>query len=331
MQILQVLLSPRIGGAESAAASLAEVWEGRGIACHIAYLDRDKPGGAFARVSGLRAAVREIQPDVIISHSALPNAYSRLVAGGIPVICVLHSAARDFDDPKLKFAEHLLQRRTRSVVAVSSAQREEYVALFPKQRVVVIPNGVSSRFTPAAEFDPRGPVVTIGRVVAQKDPVLWSLTTRTLCAENDDVFFEWFGPLSQGSLPDADERWHLDAGSRARLRGPIDNVERVLQRASVFFHPARREAHSVALLEAAATALPIVCSDEVAQTLPEWLPVSVFASGDASDATRAVREVLVDLASWRREAVLAASRVISEFGIERAASSYLVEADFVQQ
>ncbi|KTS04871.1 hypothetical protein NS283_07995 [Microbacterium testaceum] len=253
------------------------------------------------------------------------------MAGAIPVICVLHSAARDFDDPKLKFAERLLQRRTRSVVAVSSAQREEYAALFPMQRVVVIPNGVSSRFTPATEFDARGPIVTIGRVVAQKDPALWSLATRTLCEENEDVLFEWFGPLSQGSLPDADERWHLDAGSRARFRGPIDDVERVLRGASVFFHPARREAHSVALLEAASTALPIVCSDEVARTLPGWLPLSVFASGDASDATRAVREVLRDLASWRRQAVLAASRVTSEFGIESAASSYLAEVDFVQR
>ncbi|WP_342586565.1 glycosyltransferase family 4 protein [Microbacterium testaceum] len=322
MRVLQVLLSPRIGGAESAAASLAEVWEGRGLACHMTYLDRDRPGGALARAFGLREAIREVQPDVIVSHSALPNVYSRLVAGAIPVICVLHSAARDFDDPKLKFAERLLQHQTRSVVAVSSAQREEYVALFPKQRVVLIPNGVASRFAPAAQFDLRGPVVTIGRVVAQKDPALWSAVTRAICVEHGSARFEWFGPFSPGVLSTDDERWHHRSDSPAVFRGPTKNVDEVLRGAAVLFHPARREAHSVALLEAAATGLPIVCSSDVAATMPQWLPMSVFSTGDARDATRAVRAVLTDLESWRERAIGAVPQVVDNFGIERTARTY---------
>jgi len=325
MRILQVLLSPRIGGAESAAASLAEEWARIGHSCDVVYLDKDASVGPFARLAGLRSAIRDLKPDVLISHSALPNIYTRLVAGSIPVLTVLHSATRDMDDPKLRFAERVLQWRTRSVIAVSPTQKEEYLDLFPNQRVIVIPNGVSLRFSPPSIPELDGPIVTIGRVVAQKDPLLWSAVARSLCAERQSVRFEWHGPLASGALPNETLRWHQSPESRAVLAGPTDRVHEVLRSASILFHPAIREAHSVALLEAAATGIPIVCSSEVAATLPGWLPMSVFSVRDAQDAIRAVRTVADDLPRWSENAILVARRVQEEFGIKGSAQAYLAE------
>lgn len=327
MRILQVLLSPRIGGAESAASALAEAWKSAGVHCDLAYVDGDEPRNQVQRVHELRKHVRRSAPDAIVSHSAIPNIYARLSSSGRPVFCVLHSATRDFDDRKLRAAERLLARRTTAVIAVSQEQRREYLSHFPRQRVVVIPNGISAGFTPSLRYDPDAPIVTVGRVAGQKNPALWAATARTICNEDSAATFEWYGPTS------VEQEWaglvgdHSDPEGRIVFRGPTAHVADVLRTASIFFHPARREAHSVAILEAAATGLPIVCSADVAATLPDWLPRSTFEAGHADQAITALREVKTNLAAWRDRALLAVPRVQQVFSLSQTAQNYLDEID----
>ncbi len=112
MRILQILLSPRIGGAETAANSLTSVWREHGHEVDTAFLDA-RGAAPVRRLRHIREEVRAFRPDVIVSHSALPNIYARLAVrrSVAPVVCVLHSAARDFDDAKLRLAETLLRHR----------------------------------------------------------------------------------------------------------------------------------------------------------------------------------------------------------------------------
>lgn len=323
MRILQVLLSPRIGGAESAAAALAREWESLGILCETVYLDKDRPQGAWRRFWELRRIMRRIAPDAVVSHSALPNIYARLASPGKPVFCVLHSATRDFDDPKIRLAESVLTRRTAAVIAVSEEQRREYLSHFPKQRVELIPNGIPDNFRPAAQREQGTAVITVGRVATQKDPGLWAETATAVLADRPTARFEWYGPTAVEREWEALVERHSEPDGSIVFRGPNDQVATVLRSGSIFFHPSRREAHSVAILEAAATGLPIVCSDTVAETLPDWLPRTTFRGGHASDAARALNETFEDLPRKSAAAARYATKVRDDFGIRQTAARYV--------
>ena len=281
LQVLQLLLSPRIGGAETLASMLGDGLRPRGIDVRTAYLDpRDAASTTrLARISRLRTTLAEARPDVVLSHSALPNLYSRIVARGIPCITVLHSATHDFDDLKLRIFERLLSPRTSLVIAVSEHQAAEYRSHFGRRRVVVVPNGIRDEFFPASvppEGAPR--IVCAARLTAQKDPVTWLAACRKATELHSRLECTWWGP---GDDSDAAAREvltsHIAApNQRIHFPGAAGDVAEAMRGAHVYFHTATREAHPIALLEAAASGLPIVCTKAVADTLPTNLPAATF-------------------------------------------------------
>src|SRR5438105_6985634 len=103
MRIAEVLLRPTIGGAETLALTLADHWRRQGHEVTILYVDPYGSGGSqIARVRRLRKSLNEFDPDVVHSHSALPNIYARLSSRGRwPVVTVLHSASSDFSNRRL--------------------------------------------------------------------------------------------------------------------------------------------------------------------------------------------------------------------------------------
>lgn len=323
MKILQVLLSERIGGAESAARTLAAEWQATGHESATVYLDAEG-SNPIDRLRHLRGAIRDSQSDVVLSHSALPNAYARTAAVGlaIPVICVLHSAARDFDDVKIRAAETLLQSRTGAVVAVSASQVTEYRARFPRTPVDLIPNGVGEEFFPAVEVPHDFKILSVGRVVQQKDPRTWAQIASRMRMEDIRLQFEWVGPTGMDRTLSPLEDGLFETNG-VRFVGPSVEVAANLRSARLFLHTAHREAHSVALLEAAASGLPIVCTHEVGAGLPEWIVREEFVSGDEESGLRAVRCVVSSIADYESRSRAVAAQVVREFGVGACAEKYI--------
>jgi len=323
MRILQVLLSDRIGGAESAASSLASEWRANGHQSATVYLDANRPR-PLSRLRHISAEIRAYRPDVILSHSALPNVYARAAAIGLgtPVVCVLHSAARDFDDLKIRLTERVLRVRTAAVVAVSASQVTEYRTHFPDARVDLIPNGVGRRFSPAGEAPPDFKVLSIGRVVEQKDPGTWARIALRMHTEDERLQFTWVGPTGMdhklASLEDS-----LIGCRAVRFSGPSDDVATELRGARVLLHTAHREAHSVALLEAAASGVPIVCTRDVGAGLPDWVVREEFIAGNAESGYLAVKQVVSQIEGYERRARAAAAQIVREFGVAACAERYL--------
>lgn len=325
MKVLQLLLAPAIGGAETLAAGLETGLVPHGFDVRTAYLDPtgSSPSPAV-RLRRLRSLVREMGPDVVLAHSALPNIYARMVAGrALPVVTVLHSASRDFDSRLLRTAESLLQRRTAAVIAVARPQAEEYEAAFGNQvTLLVVPNGVSPDLPTKrpARNDGAVRVVTLARINQQKDPATWRAAAALAVASQPELQFTWWGPAATD--PELQALVVAEGNPALVWAGPTTDVGSVLSAADVYFHPARAEAHPLAPLEAAAVGLPIVCSEAVADALPKGLPSATFATGDPAAAAAALQHVIHDLGAAATNAHTWRSVIRKEYGMDRVVADY---------
>lgn len=326
-RIAQVLLKPQIGGAETLVDSLATQFQARGIENTVVYLDPEGTAQTpLARLRQLARTLREYDATHLLAHSALPNLYTRLVAPrGTSRICVLHSATDDWVDPKLRTAERLLLRRTDAVVAVSQRAAQQYLSRFSsiRTRVHVIDNGVSPAFAPGGEL-PQEPsrFLSVARVAQQKNPELWAEVVRRDSLEHPDNTYEWWGPPATAEYAGLVAE-HSGQGRPGRFRGATEDASEVMRAADVFLHTADAEANSIVLLEAAATGLPIVCSQPVAETLPEGLVAFSFAVGDAGACVETLDVLRRDWDEARSRARSVSSMVRANFGIERTAERYL--------
>ena len=329
MHVAQILLSPRIGGAESLAASLASEWSKSGVSSEIIYLDADgQANSRLARVLRVRRALRSSKPDLVIAHSALPNLYARLaspLSGGI--VTVLHSASDDFRGRLMRVLEIALRFRTRAVVAVSHAQANQYRGHFPKSRnVLVIPNGVRGDLPLKQSYNQAPRVVaTLARVAAQKDPQLWVETVEETHAQHPGLAFQWWGPLATESLSELVVNQNESSAS-GKFMGPTDDPAGILLAADIFFHPSSREAHSIGLLEAAAVGLPIVCSYDVAATAPDGVASQTFGGPNGLSAAAALDEIVSNWGPRYFDRSALAASIRETYSMAACAEQYLTLA-----
>jgi glycosyltransferase involved in cell wall biosynthesis len=323
-RVLQVLLSPRIGGAESVVDTLQSEWRNLGVESTTAYLDLGESGRRprqLWRLLRLARRIRTFSPDVIVAHSVIPNAYSRLVAPrGTPVLTVLHSASDDYRYGVFRKAEFVLKRRTAHVVAVSPEQANQYRHHFGSGvPTTVIPNGIASGPVRSKRATTRPQlVVTIARVAPQKNPRLWLDVAKQVTERFPDVELIWYGPVENNPEMKALEQEAMSL-SGISFAGPTADVGSVLSEADIVFHPSDREAHSLAILEAGAAGVPVVC----AHGIGSGFAARSFEPGNAREAFVALSSVLDNYIDLSEQAVSIAPRIMSEASGEAMAKNYL--------
>jgi len=325
MRIAEVLLRPAIGGAESLVESLRRRWVAAGHEVRVLYVDGagETDTGRVARVRRLAAALRELRPDAVHAHSALPNLYARLASRGRwPVVTVLHSADRDFDSTSLRLAERALARWTSHVVAVSPAQvREYHASVGVRVPLSLIRNGVRpdilARTVPAER---PGRVVVVGRLDPQKR--IDVLVEGWRRAELPGSVLSVAGVASDEETQRRVERW-AEGVPGLRLLGAVADIPGLLAGSDLFVHAATEEAHPLAPLEAACAGLPLVVTEQVAALLPAGLAVVTFRGGDLEGLGAALRAAVTDYPMLAARAVARAPRVAEEFDIDRCAASHL--------
>lgn len=196
MRILQVILAPRLSGAEVLAKGVAIGHQRSGHDVCIASLmpEHDdfkhisaelgshgviclfptKNPGKLGRLLFLHRAIRQFKPDIIFAHATIPALYVRALPTRVPIVWVMHSGANDFANRALLRAERLLSSRAKAVIGVSQKNIDNYVqeiGLHPS--MIVVPNGVDvSRF--ADDAQPSIPVaakqiVQVGRYIPEKN------------------------------------------------------------------------------------------------------------------------------------------------------------------
>ncbi|TKC91185.1 glycosyltransferase family 4 protein [Trinickia terrae] len=294
MRILQLVLAPRLSGAEMLAKGIAighqksghsvclasllpqhgdfELVRGELAAHGVTCLFPRRTYSRIGRLLFLYRAIRQFKPDIIFAHATIPALYVRALPLSVPIVWVMHSGVNDFRDSNmLQRAERLLSSRAKAVIGVSQKNIDEYLMEIGEHpSLIVVPNGVdTSCFVPGKGCAPaRKPggeskqVVQIGRYIREKNQLdTVRAFKRTLDIEPQARL------LLCGVIEDRDYYEavvslvrELGIGARVDVTGPRSDVAGILCASSAFAMPSSFEAHSISFLEALASGIPVVAN-----------------------------------------------------------------------
>lgn len=298
-KILHLIHTPRHSGAEALVRDLCMMHSSWGAQCAIAAFEPMTaefeidsqhlvasstqlyfpPRGLrkFERIKHYRKAIRSFAPDAIFAHSVLPSLYGRLAMpffGDKPkYVTVLHAASNDdFAGIYLNVAEHLLRWRTNQVIAVSKLGARNYIRRFGTAvPVEVVPNGIDiekfqgvnrdaarKKFGAAAD---RKIALQVGRLskIKQQDLSIRALAGY-LKSNNAEL---WLAGLTED--PEYEAELHkivIEEGltDKVHFLGSRSDLPDLMAAADLYLMPSKAEAHSIAVLEALASGLPMVLS-----------------------------------------------------------------------
>lgn len=263
------------------------------------------PGGSIARLRAIRAAAKQLQPDVVHAHSSFAGLYVRVALRSSRRRRTVYSPhcfafeRRDLGLPvRLLVAaiETVLAVNTDVVAACSVRERGLARRLPARRPPVYVPN--TPRAVEAGGREPEhggtATVASIGRLGPQKDPERFVAVVQRLRRELPGLQAVWIG--------DGDERLKtaLEAVG-VRVTGWVSSseVSAALGAADVYVHTAAWEGFPLAVLEAVTMGRPVVARRIGAfEGMPsEWL------FDDDDQAARAVLAAHADpernRAAWR--------------------------------
>ena len=320
MRILQLILAPRLSGAEMLvkgvaidhrrsghvvcvtsllpahddfAAASAEL-RAHGVTCRFPSRRYER----FGRLMFLYRAIRRFNPDIVFAHSTIPAIYARALPVRVPIVWVMHSSVNDFvESPLLCRAEQILSRRAKAVIGVSQKHVDDYLdAIGRHPALIVVPNGIDvAKFEHAAPARGAGggamQIVQIGRYVPEKGQLDTLRAFSLALAVEPDARLMLCGVIE-------DPAYHasvvalaneLGIASRVSIEGPLTNVHEILGESDVFVMPSSLEAQGIAFLEALASGIPVVASRIAAFAFARgWPGVQLVDTSDHRDYARAL-------------------------------------------
>ena len=354
MRLLHLVHTPRHSGAEMLVHDLCKLHQAWGHECAIASFAPAEaefsqpasdlraigvalffppsPRKKLARLAHFRRAVQQFRPDIVFAHSELPSLYGRFSTGfgqdRVRYVSVLHSATNnDFSGTAGEWAERLSRFRVDHVVTVSKAAADNYQHRFgTRVPVSVIRNGIDlGRFQNVDRGEARTALglaegvtlaLQVGRICDVKQQGLTWHVLRPWLESGRAIL--WFAgltedPIYESQLRSTVQQWGL--GDQVRFLGSRSDVPELLAAADLYFMPSKQEAHSVAMLEALASGIPIIASDIPAFSLARSMPGVRLCRLDERAAYQAA---IADMVTCPR-----AFRNISQFSIQQTENEYV--------
>ncbi|MCA3178842.1 MAG: glycosyltransferase [Burkholderiales bacterium] len=297
MRILHVVETLEVGGLERVVVALSAEQVRRGDTVTIACLFHEGPLAGDARAAGveviscdkrpgadggalrrLRYALRSRSPQVLHTHNPTAHYYGVFAAlglRGMRRISTRHGMGSFRASRRRERLYRLSMIATDSAVAVCQAARERFVTrgVMPRGRSEVVVNGVDLARFAARDPARRDALVrdlglgdtaslfgSVGRLNEAKDPSnLVDAFARTVAA-HPRAALVIVGDGELRAAVEARVRGH-GIGDRVRLLGTRADVPALLASFDAFVLASGTEGYSLALVEAAAAALPAVATD----------------------------------------------------------------------
>lgn len=254
------------------------------------------PRGTGRATRAIRTAYKQIRPDFIHLHGFKAGKWGRLA--WLPRHRVIYSPhCYQFERRDINFLQRALYYLLEEVLAIGGgtvaaiSPREQKLArwIMMPQRVVFVPNSVSStKLQPRPEKRRGTPLVVgmMGRLEAQKGPDFFAATAAILQKQNVPVQFVWFG--------DGIEHPRLEhQGIDVTGWLPQKDLWAKLAQIDLYFHTARWEGCPMAVLEAAALNIPIL-----GRAVPSLCALPLKHTVATPEAAAAYIAQLVDGKGW---------------------------------
>jgi glycosyltransferase involved in cell wall biosynthesis len=223
----------------------------------------------------LAVIVRRVRPHVVHAHMIHANLLARITRlfASIPVlICTAHNIIEGGRARELAY--RLTDPLADLTTQVSEVGKQRYIQVgaVPPHKIVYIPNGIdTSRFQP----NPTVRQAVREQLGCAPDAFVWLTVGRLEPVKNHLGLLSAFREVAavhpharlliagQGSLQAATEQRIVELGlaDRVRLLGLRRDIPDLLNAADAFVLPSLWEGMPLTLLEASATALPIVATD----------------------------------------------------------------------
>ena len=349
------------GGAEMLLGDLALAAPGAGLRLSVGYLtDVDgSPAARRLRAAGVEpelvgatgmlsagslrrvgAQLARLRPDVV--HTQLP--YADVLGGlaarriGIPAVSTIHLIGRAPGEPpglrgaaRTRLAALVRRHTCARVLAVSDAARAAYLAAGRDvpSRVLTVHNGIARPAPRRSRADVRGELgLAPQAVVAAMVTVLRPGKGHAVAIEATLRLAERRPELMLLLVGDGPERERIarlarPLGARAVLAGHRADVTDVLAAVDVLLHPTVIDAFPTALLEAAATGLPVVATrvGGIPEIVEDGRTGLLVDAPPRAEAVATALGRLLDAPALRREmGASAATRFAREFSANRWAA-----------
>lgn len=215
-------------------------------------------------ISFYRQAVAQERPDVVISFSTksdLIALISRILYKTPGGLIVSDRADPYTRNKKMQIACDLLYGRSDVLVCQGKNVATYYRQKIKRAQIRIIPNPLNEDSVGSVSVNPREPLMlSVGRLSEQKNHQLALSVFATVRKKYPNLKMKIYGA---GPLHESLEKFihENNLGEAATLEGIAQNVLRAHENASIFLFTSSHEGYPNALLEAAATGIPVVTTD----------------------------------------------------------------------
>lgn len=302
---------------------------------------RKRTGFDWQAMRRARALLRNSPGAVLHTHNAAAHYHALSAAWGLPLGCVVntrHGMGAADPGSRKEWLYRQSMRGTDYVIAVCEAARQRFAGqgVQPRTALLSIPNGIRAERFAAASEEARATLAsvlgwpadsriigTVGRLHPVKGQSHLLHALRALRATMPQAVLAIVG---DGEMRAALERETDELGLRqwVRFLGDRGDVPRLLEGMEVFALPSLSEGYSIALLEACATALPIVATDVGGnrEIVRDGCNGRLVAPGDAVALAGALRDVLASRERARQMGRIGREWVFAEGSLRTMASRY---------
>lgn len=329
LRITLFISSLRIGGAERVLSELANAWILKGYDVTLITLAplTEKPSyplnhrislvqlnqlweekssflmrlvRILRRVLKLRKALKNSQPDVIVSFVEMANMIAILanLRLTIPLIVCERTNPHYYRIPFLYEKLRNLLYPLASKIITQTFSAASYFPQLPNHQKMIIPNMVR-RFDSCKEetdiLKPVQKIVTMGRLCESKDFQTLIHAFSQVILHNPRMLLTIYGEgPERGNLESLVQDLRLS--QHVFLPGTIENVQEALCASDLFIFPSRFEGFPNALCEAMAVGLPVIASDCSGNIdlIKDGVNGRLFPVGDVKQLATLMEELLHD-------------------------------------